>query len=69
MAGGRTGLVRWAMVKQPRRAVEKAVRSYGRDPGRLLDLCRQTIVFATLDDLAAGLRAILDDQARTPLHL
>ncbi len=67
VAGGRAGLVRWAGPKQPRRAVEKAVRSYGRDPGRLLDLCRQAIVFATLDDLAACLRAILDDPVYIPL--
>ena len=40
-ASGRGGLVRWSRVKAPRRAVEKAVRSYGRDPGRLVDLCRQ----------------------------
>jgi hypothetical protein len=66
VAGGRTEGVRWATVKQPRRAVEKAVRCYGRDPGRLLDLCRQTILFATLDDVAACLRAILDDPARSP---
>jgi hypothetical protein len=68
VAGGRAGLVRWAGPKQPRRAVEKAVRAYGRDPGRLLDLCRQAIVFATLDDLAACLRAILDDQACRASH-
>jgi hypothetical protein len=35
--------VRWATVKLPRRAVEKAVRCYRQDPSYLVDLCRQTV--------------------------
>ena len=36
----------WAKsLKDPRRAVEKAVRCYGRDASRLLDLCRVRLAF------------------------
>jgi hypothetical protein len=58
--------VHWASVKLPRRAVEKAVRSYGRDPAFLVDLCRQSIVFREVCNLLAALRALTEDEVRTP---
>jgi len=37
------------------------VRCYSYDVSRLLDICRQTIAFDTVDDLVQCLRAIVDD--------
>eukprot|EP00292_Cryptomonas_paramecium_P033440 CAMPEP_0113706168 /NCGR_PEP_ID=MMETSP0038_2-20120614/27566_1 /TAXON_ID=2898 /ORGANISM="Cryptomonas paramecium" /LENGTH=109 /DNA_ID=CAMNT_0000631313 /DNA_START=292 /DNA_END=618 /DNA_ORIENTATION=+ /assembly_acc=CAM_ASM_000170 len=53
--------VMWAQVKSPLRAVEKVMRSYGGDPTLLVDICRQTLVYKSLPDLALGLEAILSD--------
>ena len=58
--------VRWATVKLPRRAVEKVVRVYGRDPTRLVDLCRQAIVFRTACELLEAFREITQDEVCSP---
>eukprot|EP00960_Hanusia_phi_P043227 755942-Hanusia_phi.AAC.5 len=42
--------IKWADIKSETRAIEKAVRCYGGDVSRLLDICRQTLVF---DDIAS----------------
>ena len=51
----------WAPLKDPQRALEKLLRCYGGDASRLLDCCRQRIVFARLEDVRAGLQALLAD--------
>jgi len=59
--GGPDFGVRWAKIKAPERASEKVLRSYKGDVSRLLDICRQSIVFRTLADMTACLCAIIDD--------
>ena len=53
--------VKWSGIKALRRAMEKMVRSYRHDPSRLLDLCRQSLVFQDLDDLLGFLDAMRFD--------
>uniref|UniRef100_A0A7S0MQ86 Uncharacterized protein n=1 Tax=Cryptomonas curvata TaxID=233186 RepID=A0A7S0MQ86_9CRYP len=53
--------IRWASVKSSHRAIEKLVRVYGQDVSRLVDLCRQCIVFDDAADIANCLRAIRTD--------
>ncbi len=55
------GLVEWAGLKRPTRAVEKLVRSYGNRVCKLLDICRQSIVFESTQDIAACLQLIAED--------
>lgn len=55
------GGVKWAKLKSPERASEKAMRSYGGDVSRLLDICRQQIVFHSMGDLVRCLGQIADD--------
>eukprot|EP00961_Rhodomonas_salina_P204199 2755334-Rhodomonas_salina.4 len=38
-------IIKWAALKGPERAIEKLVRSYGGKVWRLLDVCRQNIIF------------------------
>lgn len=52
---------KWCGLKSAHRAIEKVIRAYGQDVSRLLDVCRQAIVFETLRDLAACLGTIADD--------
>ena len=52
------GLVKWAKLKTPERAVEKLFRSYNLDVSRLLDCCRQSIYFHNLADLITCLKVI-----------
>jgi len=52
---------KFAAVKKASRAIEKCWRVYSGDPSRLLDICRQAIVFETVDDLAWCLQLIEDD--------
>jgi hypothetical protein len=52
----------WAQMKNPVRCVEKLYRSYGGDVSRLVDLCRQMIVFEHIEDLVRCLEAITQDQ-------
>ena len=51
----------WAVVKPAERAVEKLLRSYDCDTSRLLDCCRQTIVFDSVVDLLACVEAVRED--------
>mmetsp|Transcript_31199 Transcript_31199/g.79091 ORF Transcript_31199/g.79091 Transcript_31199/m.79091 type:complete len:245 (-) Transcript_31199:196-930(-) len=53
--------VKWAKIKGPGRAFEKVLRSYGGDTSRLLDLCRQSIVFEAVSDLEQCLGMIAAD--------
>lgn len=56
------GNVKWAKLKSPKRAIEKAVRSYdGGDVSRLLDICRQQIIFRNLADLRMCLEKVKQD--------
>ena len=53
--------MRWAEPKRAERAAEKAVRAYGGDASRLIDLARQAVVYDAPGALAAGLRAAARD--------
>eukprot|EP00961_Rhodomonas_salina_P081376 1094053-Rhodomonas_salina.1 len=53
--------VKWAAVKDLSRAKEKLVRSYEGRPSRLLDICRQSIVFSSAHMLAECLALIAED--------
>eukprot|EP00291_Cryptomonas_curvata_P030406 CAMPEP_0172209320 /NCGR_PEP_ID=MMETSP1050-20130122/35049_1 /TAXON_ID=233186 /ORGANISM="Cryptomonas curvata, Strain CCAP979/52" /LENGTH=521 /DNA_ID=CAMNT_0012889183 /DNA_START=1344 /DNA_END=2906 /DNA_ORIENTATION=+ len=55
------GHIRWGRIKSVSRAIEKATRSYGKDVSRLLDLCRQSILFECFDDLIKCLDIIRQD--------
>ncbi|EKX32008.1 hypothetical protein GUITHDRAFT_121827 [Guillardia theta CCMP2712] len=46
-----TDQVQWAKIKRPLRIIEKTLRSYRHDPSYLCDICRQCIVFETMEDL------------------
>jgi len=54
--------IKWPGVKSECRALEKVVRSYGNRVGLLCDLCRSTIVFASVHDLRSCLDSILKDR-------
>jgi hypothetical protein len=54
--------VMWARIKPTERALEKLIRSYDCDVSRLLDCCRQSIVFERLEDLLCCLQAIDCDE-------
>jgi len=51
----------WAPLKHYNRAVEKILRCYGGDTSKLLDICRQCLIFENLSDLSATLGKILTD--------
>ena len=53
--------VRWASLKSAERALEKLLRSLHNDPSRLLDCCRQRIVFQEPGHLLQCLEAVRDD--------
>ncbi len=53
--------ISWAQLKNPQCCVEKLYRSYNGDASRLVDLCRQTIVFDEVDDLVQCLEAVMAD--------
>jgi hypothetical protein len=53
--------VLWARPKPPARAVEKAHRRYCGEAERVLDCCRQTLLFARPEGLRRCLRAIAAD--------
>jgi len=53
--------IRWCGLKSPGRALEKMTRSYAQDCSFLVDLCRQSIYFARVADLASCLRAVAAD--------
>jgi len=52
----------WGRLKHPNRAIEKAVRSYsGGDVSRLLDICRECILFKDVAGITKCLKAIQGD--------
>eukprot|EP00286_Rhodomonas_abbreviata_P020362 CAMPEP_0181306638 /NCGR_PEP_ID=MMETSP1101-20121128/10415_1 /TAXON_ID=46948 /ORGANISM="Rhodomonas abbreviata, Strain Caron Lab Isolate" /LENGTH=829 /DNA_ID=CAMNT_0023412725 /DNA_START=205 /DNA_END=2692 /DNA_ORIENTATION=+ len=53
--------VKWGQIKKEGRAAEKAIRCYGEDVSRLVDVCRQTLVFETVGSLADCLQEIAND--------
>jgi len=53
--------IKWGKLKKLTRAVEKLMRVYREDVSKLLDVCRQSIVFDRISDLTVCLRAIMND--------
>jgi len=53
--------IKWATLKRRERAIEKVVRSYAGDVSKLLDVCRQSIIFDNCSDLYNCLKAIVND--------
>ncbi len=62
--GGDTMLERvaWCKLKSRHRALEKLWRAYSGDVSRLVDLCRQSIVFDSPRDLLTCLQTLVADQ-------
>jgi hypothetical protein len=56
-----TKKIKWGGIKSPQRACEKVLRSYRGDVSMLLDVCRQMIIFDTVNELCEGLSAVLHD--------
>lgn len=54
-------LVQWASIKRVERSVEKLTRVYGEDVSRLVDVCRQSVVFESIGSLRHCLDAIHND--------
>lgn len=54
--------VKWGQIKREARAVEKVIRCYGEDVSRLVDVCRQSIVFSSVSELAHCLQLMADDE-------
>ena len=54
--------IRWAALKNPERAIEKLVRTYGGKVGMLQDLVRQSIVFQKAGELLRCLEEIINDK-------
>ncbi len=59
--GGLAARVDWCRVKSRQRALEKMMRVYGGDASRLVDLCRQSLVFEEAGGLADCLRRVAAD--------
>ena len=53
--------IRWSPLKGTQRALEKLLRVYDCDVSRLLDCCRQRIIFENLDDILKCLVAMEED--------
>mmetsp|Transcript_41922 Transcript_41922/g.102808 ORF Transcript_41922/g.102808 Transcript_41922/m.102808 type:complete len:161 (+) Transcript_41922:3-485(+) len=53
--------IRWGRLKSLQRAFEKLSRAYHGDASRLVDLCRQHIVFDSVGDLTQCLGKIITD--------
>ena len=53
--------IKWGKIKGIPRSIEKLLRSYGSDPSKLLDVCRQSIVYDSVADLCHGVKAIQED--------
>jgi hypothetical protein len=51
----------WVGLKGEERAMEKMYRRYGGDAGRLLDVCRQSLVYGSVDGVTDGLEAMVAD--------
>lgn len=56
-----TSQIIWCDLKPVDRAIEKVLKAYRGDVSRLVDVCRQTIVFEKLSDLTACLELIRTD--------
>ena len=56
-------------LKEPERAVQKTWRCYGGDTSFLVDICRDALVFETIDQLRATLMAIHHDPEITILRI
>jgi len=54
--------VKWATIKNPQRAIEKAIRTYKSMPCHLLDICRQSIYFESVSDIIQCLQVINNDK-------
>ena len=63
------GSVHWASVKSSNRALEKLLRTYDDDVSRLLDCCRQSIIFENLEELSQCFKAILQDPEITVVRV
>jgi len=61
--------IKWGGIKSPQRACEKVMRSYRGDVSMLLDVCRQMIIFDTVDELCEGLSAVLHDRHVTIVRI
>ncbi len=55
--------IKWGCVKTAQRAQEKVQRSYAGDVSRLVDLCRQSIIFESPCDISTCLADIAADPA------
>ncbi len=53
--------VKWGKIKTVERAIEKLLRSYKADVSRLLDVCRQSIIFDSIADLSRCVEAVSRD--------
>ena len=53
--------IKWARLKSTQRTIEKVIRCYGQDASRVLDVCRQSIVFKTVHDLLVCFSVIAAD--------
>jgi hypothetical protein len=53
--------VAWAPLKTPARTIDKVHRVYDGEVSRVLDVCRQRIVFDTVDDMITCVHAVLAD--------
>jgi hypothetical protein len=62
LAGAPAERAALAKIKSVERAVEKAVRTYCNDVSRLVDVCRQAVVFDDLASLAACLERVAADR-------
>jgi hypothetical protein len=49
------GRLRMGGIKSPQRGIEKVDSAYGGDASRLLDVCRERIIFTSIEDMAACL--------------
>lgn len=63
------GSIVWAALKSPQRAVEKAVRCYDGEVWRLMDVCRQAVIFDAVDDIRRCLALIVADDERGIVRL
>jgi len=66
---GRVEEVKWAALKSSRRSIEKLQRSYMCDVSRLVDVVRQSIVFASVHDMCSCLSAISKDPSVRSLRI
>jgi len=53
--------IKWGNVKNPERAIEKTLKSYGNDVSYLMDLCRQAVIFESVHDIVRCLKEIAKD--------